>query len=198
MATNRLLAAALELQEFCIGRAWRFCFIGGLAVQHWGEARVTRDADLELFTGIGDESSYAQALLDRFASRLSDAREFALRHRVLLLRASNQIPLDISFGALDFEDKAVTAATDEEVVAGVRLRLCQPNALIIFKAFAGRAQDWLDIEGIVTKSAARLSWHEIRTDLTPLMELKDDTATIPRRETIIQRGAGSAEGIAMY
>ena len=57
MATNRLLAAALELQEFCIGRAWRFCFIGGLAVQHWGEARVTRDADLELFTGIGDESS---------------------------------------------------------------------------------------------------------------------------------------------
>ena len=170
MATNRLLAAALELQEFCIGRAWRFCFIGGLAVQHWGEARVTRDADLELFTGIGDESSYAQSLLDRFASRLSDAREFALRHRVLLLRASNQIPLDISFGALDFEDKAVT----------------------------GRAQDWLDIEGIVNKSAARLSWQEIRADLTPLMELKDDTATIPRLETIIQRGAGSAQGIAMY
>jgi len=38
--------------------------------------------------------------------------------------------LDISFGALDFEHKAVATATDEEIVPGVRLRICSPNATL--------------------------------------------------------------------
>jgi hypothetical protein len=38
--TNRLLEAAQEIQQFCVSRDWRFCFIGGIAVQHWGQARL--------------------------------------------------------------------------------------------------------------------------------------------------------------
>ena len=38
-APNRLLEAAQEIQQFCQSRNWRFCFIGGIAVQRWGEAR---------------------------------------------------------------------------------------------------------------------------------------------------------------
>ena len=56
--TNRLLDAAREIQGFCQSRHWRFCFIGGIAVQHWGEARLTRDADLTVFTGFGGEEGY--------------------------------------------------------------------------------------------------------------------------------------------
>ena len=67
---NRLLEAAQEIQLFCRSHRWRFCFIGGLAVQHWGEARLTRDADLTLFTGIGDEPRYVDELLGHFASRI--------------------------------------------------------------------------------------------------------------------------------
>jgi len=47
---NRLLEAAEDIQNFCVSHQWRFCFIGGIAVQHWGEARLTRDADLTVFT----------------------------------------------------------------------------------------------------------------------------------------------------
>lgn len=184
---NRLLDAAQEIQAFCVEHNWPFCFIGGLAVQHWGEARVTRDADVTLFTGIGDEANYADTLLAHFPSRIADGREFALEHRVLLLRAVNGIPLDISFGALDFEHKAVATATDEEIVPGVRLRICTANALIVFKAFAGRPQDWLDIEGIAVKSARVLTWDEIRGDLKPLLALKDDVDTIVRLESIVRR-----------
>lgn len=42
---NPLFAAALELQRFFAARQWRFCFIGGLAVQRWGEPRLTLDVD---------------------------------------------------------------------------------------------------------------------------------------------------------
>ena len=37
---NRLLDAAGEIQTFCEQNRWPFCFIGGIAVLHWGEARV--------------------------------------------------------------------------------------------------------------------------------------------------------------
>jgi hypothetical protein len=83
---NRVFAAALKLQEYCRSRGWRFCFIGGLAVQRWGEPRLTQGADLTLLTGFGSEASYVDALLSAFAARSEGARAFALRNRVLLLK----------------------------------------------------------------------------------------------------------------
>jgi len=49
---NSILEAANELQTFCSAAGWKFCFIGGLAVQRWGEPRQTQAADLTLITGI--------------------------------------------------------------------------------------------------------------------------------------------------
>ena len=184
---NRLLVAAQEIQHFCRIRAWRFCFIGGIAVQHWGEARLTRDADVTVFTGIGDESSYVDELLGAFASRIDDARDFALANRVLFLRASNAIPLDITLGALPFEDKAVSAARDEEIVADVRLRLASPGALVVFKVFANRPQDWLDVEGIIVKSGGLIDWKDVRADLRALLVLKGDTSALARLDQLVSQ-----------
>jgi hypothetical protein len=50
-----LFEAARELQTFCDRHEWRSCFIGGIAVQRWGEPRVTRDIDLNLIAGFGGE-----------------------------------------------------------------------------------------------------------------------------------------------
>lgn len=52
---NDLFEVAQEVQNFAIKQEWTFCFIGGLAVQHWGEPRVTLDVDLTLLTGFGNE-----------------------------------------------------------------------------------------------------------------------------------------------
>ena len=54
---NPIFAAAREIQDFCRGRGWRSCVIGGLAVQRWGEPRLTRDVDVTLLTGFGSEAS---------------------------------------------------------------------------------------------------------------------------------------------
>lgn len=184
---NRLLTAALEIQRFCERQSWHFCFIGGIAVQHWGEARLTRDADLTVFTGIGDEARYVDALLARFSSRMADAHAFAMRQRVLLLRSASGIPLDVSLGALQFEEQAVLTATLEEIAPGVRLRLCTASALVVFKAFAGRPQDWLDIEGIAVKSRRLLDWDLIRRDLGVLLDLKGDQESMQRLDAIASR-----------
>jgi hypothetical protein len=41
-----LFSAALEIQEFLGHAGDRFCFIGGVALQRWGQPRLTQDVDL--------------------------------------------------------------------------------------------------------------------------------------------------------
>ncbi len=60
-----VLQAAREVQEFLEQREWSFAFIGGIAVNRWGRARMTNDADLCLFTDFGNEASFRRAA-DRF------------------------------------------------------------------------------------------------------------------------------------
>ena len=67
-----LLGAARELQDFCDQQAWSSCFIGGIAVQRWSQARVTRDVDLTLITGFGGEEPYIEGMLARYSSRVPD------------------------------------------------------------------------------------------------------------------------------
>ena len=57
-----------------------------------------------------------------------------MRHRVLLAQSREGIPLDIALGALPFEAAAVRRARDEELLPGLRLRVCTAEDLIVFKA----------------------------------------------------------------
>ena len=66
-----LVAEAVRLEAFLQSQGWRYCFIGGLAVQHWGEPRLTRDLDLCLLTGFGREASYIDALLAVYLPRMA-------------------------------------------------------------------------------------------------------------------------------
>src|SRR5262245_51475297 len=106
-----LFDAALEVQEFCDTQRWRSCFIGGIAVQRWSQARVTRDIDLTLITGFGDEAFFAKALLAHYRPRNADPVQFAVQSRVLLLYSYGGIGIDVSLGALPFEELMVQRAT---------------------------------------------------------------------------------------
>jgi hypothetical protein len=80
---NEVIRAAADLQRVCESERWRFCFIGGLAVLRWGEARETVDVDLTLVTGFGGEEPFITTLLARFEPRIEDAEGFARANRVL-------------------------------------------------------------------------------------------------------------------
>jgi hypothetical protein len=182
---NPIFAAALEVQAFCQTRGFRFCFIGGLAVQRWGEPRLTQDVDLTVISGFGGEPEYADQFLSAFEPRIPDARDFALRHRVLLLRGRAGIPLDVVLGAMPFEERAVSRSSPFLVGESVSLLTCSAEDLIIFKAFAGRAQDWIDIEGIAIRQHHRLDAGVIWQELIPLVELKEDKQTEPRLRQLL-------------
>lgn len=184
---NPLFAAALELQHFFEARQWRFCFIGGLAVQRWGEPRLTLDVDCTLLTGFGEEARYVDELLGAFAGRVEHPREFALAHRVLLLYGRSKVPLDIALGAMPFEERCITRASSFAIGEGQSLLTCSAEDLVVFKAFAGRHRDWLDIETIICRQREALDAEVIWGELIPLLELKGDADTQPRLQRLLMK-----------
>ncbi len=184
---NPIFAAALEVQNLCRARAWPFCFIGGLAVQRWGEPRLTQDVDLTILTGFGREQEFVDPLLELLASRLPDARDFALRNRVLLVKSAGGIPIDIALGALPFEQRLVARASSWVVAEDVDLRTCGAEDLIVMKAFANRDRDWADIEGILQRCVGRLDEGLVWKEILPLLELKGERAAEGRLQTLFGR-----------
>ncbi len=181
---NDLFEVARQLQEFCDSRGWRSCFIGGLAVQRWGEPRVTRDADLTVLAGFGHEERIIDPLLEKYAARIQDAREYALRHRVLLLVGAGGVGIDVLLGALPYEECLIDRATLFTAAPGVELRSCSAEDLVVLKLFAGRALDIRDAEGVALRNGSRLDWSYIEEQLRPIAEVKEDPGMLKELERL--------------
>lgn len=190
-----LVEAAEEVQSFCLARGWRFCFIGGLTALHWAEVRATRDVDLTLLTGFGNEEPFVRELLGHFAPRMAGALEFALQRRVLLLQTARGFGVDIALGGLPFEESVVARARDIEMLPGHPLRICTPEDLIVLKSFAGRAIDWQDVRmTIVRQGDEKLDWAYVLQHLTPLAEVKEQPEILQQLEQLrleVRRSAGT-------
>jgi hypothetical protein len=74
---NAILVAASEVLAWLAENHWPACVIGGLAVQRWGEPRLTQDVDVTVVVALGSEERMLDAALSHFAPRREDARAFA-------------------------------------------------------------------------------------------------------------------------
>jgi hypothetical protein len=182
-----VLAAAREVQAFCRNRGWDFCFIGGVALQRWGEPRFTQDVDLTLLTGFDGEEAYVDALLQEFKPRRPDAKEFALSRRVLLIETNEGIGVDAALGALPFEERTVQRATAWTWERDQSLITCSAEDLVVHKVFAGRDQDWADVERVLTRQYGKLNLAQIHEELEPLLELKCEPEAIAKLDGMISR-----------
>ena len=187
---NPLFAAGLELQQFMQAQQWPFCFIGGLAVIRWGEVRMTQDVDLSVLSGFGNERFYIERLLSKFISRVEDAMNFAILNRVLLLTASNNVSVDVSLAGLPFEQQMIQRASCFDYAPGCSLTTCSAEDLIILKAFANRAVDWIDVEGILIRQGNDLDYSYALNHLEPLCSLKESPEILDRLKQLITKRAG--------
>lgn len=190
MSDAKTLAESLhELQAFFESQQWSYCLIGGLAVNRWGEPRFTGDIDIVVFAGIGEEERFVDKLLDAFPSRSERgaARQFALNNRVLLLRSSQGVPVDVSLGALGFEEEMMRRAQPVFIVGNERFNTASPEDVIVMKTIAGRAKDWKDIEGIIARQHAKLDWSHIYQNLGPLLESLEAPERANELESLRQR-----------
>lgn len=167
-----ILAAALEVQTVIQDEGFEFCFIGGLALQRWGEPRFTQDVDLTVLCPFGDEIETSRRIATVLEPRSDGAIEFSSESRVFLARAENGVPVDIAYGAIDYEKRCVQRASVFDFGEAVRLKTCSAEDLLITKAFADRSRDWADIEGILLRQGAALNWSLIENELMPLLSIR--------------------------
>jgi hypothetical protein len=180
-------AAALEALDAFRRMAGSGCVIGGLAVQRWGEPRFTQDADLTILAPVGSEVTIVDPLLREFQPRLPDARAHALDRRVLLVRASNGVSIDISLAALPFEEEVLRRASVWRRIKGVPLVTCSAEDLVIYKLVAARPGDIQDVIGVVGRQAKRLDAARIRHWGVQFAELKEDPDLLSPFEAALKK-----------
>ncbi|MCC6492114.1 MAG: hypothetical protein IT424_03730 [Pirellulales bacterium] len=112
-------------------------------------------------------------LTSAFTPRRADAAEFAIAVRVVLIAANYGIPIDVSLGALPYEEGLVERASRFEYLSGVPLVTASAEDLVILKAFAGRGKDWVDVENILIRQMEKLDWDLITGEPSALCELRE-------------------------
>ena len=176
-----LFELAAEIQAHLEEIKKPFCFIGGLALQHWGEPRVTRDIDLQVFTGLEDDDNFIKQLLNRYETRIDDPTNFALTNRVMLLRSQSGIGIDLSLAFTPYEQEVIDRSVLIEYLPKVFLRICSAEDLIVLKSFAARDKDWIDVQGVLIRQNDKsLNFDLIIDRLKILAELKDEPEIVDR------------------
>lgn len=185
-----LLAPLTALQRLMARFDNQGIIIGGIAASLLGRPRLTADVDAMLLLSIEELPLLMEvAAQEGLVPRITDAQDFARRHRVLLLRHQESgINVDISLGLLPFEIEAVERSIFYQV-GPLAIRLPTPEDLIIFKAIAHRPQDLLDIQAIleshphldrkrierwVREFAQLLEMPEVWDDIAPWLQLPDE------------------------
>ena len=178
MIDQTLWEAARELQRFLESSDYRFCFIGGIAFQRWGEPRVTEDLDVTLLTEFGRERPVLESILKRYQPRIADPITFALHARVLLLQDISGHGIDLSVGCMPYEERVVERSSSWGTPGAGTIRTCSAEDLVVLKAFASRPQDWIDIEKVIIRQGERLDRKLLFQELQPLVELKEEPEII--------------------
>lgn len=124
--------------------------IGGLAVAIHTRARSTQDIDAVILL---DESGWEKFLSTgksfSFEGRYDNTLAFARESRVFLLRhAPTDTRIDLSIGALPFEEEALRRAIRVKY-GRLSIPIATVEDLMIMKAVAGRDQDRMDIIRII-------------------------------------------------
>jgi hypothetical protein len=180
-------AALAEITEFLTQNGFRYALIGGLAAACRGQPRTTNDVDLTLWAELGEERPILNAILSVFPARVPDAIEFALVNRVLLIKASNQVPIDIGLASYPFEDAMLQRATKFELTTGLSVLVLAAEDVVVSKAMSGRPIDWFDIEGLFDRLGKRLDYAAILSRLEEVGDLLDLNEALPHLERIRQQ-----------
>jgi hypothetical protein len=191
MSLGPVFDAALAAQEVCKRIGLNFCVIGGVALQRWGEPRFTADVDVSVLVEPGEEDAVARGLLAQLESRVESPLEFARMTRVLLLKSTDGIGIDIVLAGLPFEARVIERSSLWTIDENTFLRTCSAEDLLVMKCFAARDKDWADVTSILERLGPLLDLDLVREELQPLVMAKEEPGILEQFELRITRILGS-------
>jgi predicted nucleotidyltransferase len=168
--------------------------IGAVGVCLAAQPRLTTDIDAVIWVDRDRwEALIDSAAVNGFSLREDQLRDgdplaFSVKTRVLLLtHEPSGVDIDLSFGALPFEQELIDHA-DAVAVRGFTVKVATPEDLIITKAVASRPKDIADIDLIVSV-CKELDWERIRywvrqfADVLEMPEINENVERALQRST---------------
>lgn len=165
--------AAVEVCSFLEDHRIPYAVLGGVALQHWGEPRTTQDVDIVVMLPSNQEDEILRVLLQRFRPRMADALSFAKRYRVLLIKTSGDVPVDVALGISGYEEEALQRCSKISFEGRTAIRILSAEDLIIHKCVAGRPRDVEDVERVLIRQRVNLELRYIRSWLRDFAQIID-------------------------
>ena len=162
---NSLEAALLEVSTYFDESGVGYMVIGGFANLHWGAPRLTEDIDVTVRVEESMLPDFVSRLCERFQPLHSDPVGFALRHGVIPVKGAAGVRVDVVLESHPMVSRAIDRAVAIDV-AGVPVRLCTAEDLILHKLVSERPRDLEDVKGVILRQATSLD----RNYLDPLVE----------------------------
>lgn len=181
-----LFEEAEAVQDLLLSEGLDFFFVGGIPLQIWGQPRLTTDIDLTVFTELIDEDERIMWFMSKFEPLIGTEEstlQFARRRRVLLLQTKTKTELDVMLGGLADISEDLRRSTYQQFTPTVSLRICSADSLIALKTVAGRGQDFVDIESVLTKRD-EIDWDYVEGYLDQVMEYEDISVKRERLDQI--------------
>ena len=163
-----------------------YAIIGGVAVSIRSTPRYTKDVDAVVWVGEEGWIEFLSHITKRgLRVRADDPIRFARQNRLLLLTDEDGVHIDLSFGALPFEEQMIRNAEPIEVAEGCIASIATAEALVVMKAIAWRPKDKQDIREIVTINPS-LDWDSVIESFTEYADLLETPERVDDLRALIK------------
>jgi len=151
-----------EIDRICRTCQTPYAVIGGIANVVHGGTRTTQDVDITIYSEVDQlQNIYAMFARD-FVSIREDPEAFFQRFFVLPLRhRQTQIRVDVAAALSGLEREAIKRS-ERRQFGQVEISVCTIEDLIIFKLFAARDKDLLDVKSLVENNRTKLNESYLR------------------------------------
>ncbi|MBW2064031.1 MAG: nucleotidyltransferase [Deltaproteobacteria bacterium] len=126
-----------------------YAIIGGIAVAVWGEPRLTRDIDVKVLLSRDEAQMLLNAIKTDYEPFWDNPLEMLKKNGILFVHDTYGVRIDLHLSDTMFDRKVIERAIEIEIEAGIRVKLCTAEDLIIYKMLSTRGSDAQDFEGII-------------------------------------------------
>jgi hypothetical protein len=134
-----------------------YMLFGGIANSIYGNTRQTFDIDIKIILETNQKRS-------DFIQGLSSISKILPKKPIQFIEETNVLPIEINgikadfvFANLPYEIEAIKRSVDNNTF-GFKLKVCQPEDLIIQKVISIREKDWQDIYVLIKLNKSTLDW----------------------------------------
>jgi hypothetical protein len=152
--------------------------IGGVAVGAWGEPRVTRDVDLKVLYSRQEANYLLELLSQDYESLMADPHETLRKQALIFVKDSLGTRMDLLLADTPYDVAAIRRGREVEVEPGVKIWVCSPEDLIIYKLISTRARDYEDARNVIRRQGNLLDDEYVNDWLRQFEQALDDSTLV--------------------